>query len=287
MTSRMFRSLLVAGVTVALSACAVGPDFKRPDPPSASRYTVVSDDTQRFIYGETPPNDWWTVFQNDELNRLMQQAKEGNYTLAAARSTLAQADELLAARRGTRLPKVNATGGSGRQQLGAQALGDFKLPTFTYYAHWRRRSIHARLHRRHRAIDRAAAGAHRVLSARARRRVVVAHRQCRRSILHHRLHASADSGARGIAGRGSDQCRSGDSRAAGRHGDESGRAERSIAAGSGHDIAAAAATAIGYGPTRACGVVGQGARRLGGCAVDVRFVQRFAIAGSIAGEFAV
>jgi NodT family efflux transporter outer membrane factor (OMF) lipoprotein len=133
MTSRMFRSFLVAGAMVALSACAVGPDFKRPDPPATSRYTAVTDESQRFIHGETPPNEWWTVFQNDELNRLMQQAKEGNYTLAAARSTLARADELLAAQRGTRLPKVNATGGAGRQQLGAQALGDFKLPTFTYY----------------------------------------------------------------------------------------------------------------------------------------------------------
>lgn len=133
MTSRMFGGFLVAGVTFALSACAVGPDFKRPDAPSTSRYTAVSDETQRLVYGEIPPHDWWTVFQNDELNRLMQQAKEGNYTLAAARSTLARADELLAARRGTRLPKVDATAGTGRQQLGAQMMGDFKLPTFTYY----------------------------------------------------------------------------------------------------------------------------------------------------------
>ena len=134
MTSRIFLGFLVAVATFALSACAVGPDFKRPDAPSTTRYTAVSDETQRFIYGETPPNDWWTAFQSDELNRLMQQAKEGSYTLAAARSTLAQAEELLAAKRGTRLPKVNLTGGAGRQQLGAQSLGDFHLPTFTYYA---------------------------------------------------------------------------------------------------------------------------------------------------------
>ncbi len=134
MMSRMFRSLVTAGVLVALSACAVGPDFKRPDAPTASRYVAAADPTQHFIYGKTPPNDWWTLFQNDELNRLMQQAKENNFTLAAARASLAQAEELLAARGGTRLPKVNLTGGAGRQQMGAQALGDFHLPTFTYYA---------------------------------------------------------------------------------------------------------------------------------------------------------
>lgn len=134
MMSRMFRSLVTAGVMVALSACAVGPDFKRPDEPSVTRYTAAADQTQRLVYGQTPPNDWWTLFQNEELNRLMQQAKEGNFTLAAARSSLAQAEELLAARSGTRLPQVNLGGGAGRQQLGAQALGDFQLPTFTYYA---------------------------------------------------------------------------------------------------------------------------------------------------------
>ncbi|WP_161965960.1 efflux transporter outer membrane subunit [Steroidobacter cummioxidans] len=130
----MFRSLVTAGAMVALSACAVGPDFKRPDAPTASRYVAAPDQTQRFIYGETPPNEWWTLFQNDELNRLMQQAKENNFTLAAARASLAQAEELLAARSGTRLPKVDLTGGAGRQQLGAQSLGNFHLPTFTYYA---------------------------------------------------------------------------------------------------------------------------------------------------------
>ncbi len=134
MMSGMFRSLVTAGVMVALSACAVGPDFKRPDPPTTDRYTAGAEQTQRLVYGQTPPNDWWTLFQNEELNRLMQQAKEGNFTLAAARSSLAQAEELLAARSGARMPQVNLGGGAGRQQLGAQALGDFQLPTFTYYA---------------------------------------------------------------------------------------------------------------------------------------------------------
>jgi NodT family efflux transporter outer membrane factor (OMF) lipoprotein len=134
MMSRMFRNSVTAGVMVALSACAVGPDFKRPDEPTATRYTAATDQTQRMVYGETAPNDWWTLFQNEELNRLMQQAMQGNYTLAAARSSLAQAEELLAARSGTRMPKVNLVGGAGRQQLGAQSLGDFHLPPFTYYA---------------------------------------------------------------------------------------------------------------------------------------------------------
>lgn len=135
------RYLSIASSALLLAACAVGPDFKRPDAPATTRYTrdsepsqAPTDPMQRLVYGTSPPADWWTLFQSEELNRLMQQAKESNFTLAAARSSLAQAQELLAAKRGTRLPKVGLSAGSGRQQLGAKFLGSFSLPTFTYYA---------------------------------------------------------------------------------------------------------------------------------------------------------
>lgn len=133
------RYLSVAVTACLLSACAVGPDFKQPDAPTVTRYTgeasqPASDPLQRLVYGASPPADWWALFESEELNRLMQQAKESNFTLAAARSSLGQAQELLAAQRGTRLPQVGLNGGSGRQQLGAKFLGSFQLPTFTYYA---------------------------------------------------------------------------------------------------------------------------------------------------------
>ncbi|MBL8267893.1 TolC family protein, partial [Steroidobacter sp.] len=132
------RYLSIASSALLLGACAVGPDFQRPDAPTATRYTrdtqAPADPAQQFVYGETPPADWWALFESEQLNRLMQQAKESNFTLAAARSSLAQAQELLAAKRGTRLPKVGLNGGTGRQQLGAKFLGPFHLPTFTYYA---------------------------------------------------------------------------------------------------------------------------------------------------------
>lgn len=133
------RKLSVAVAACLLSACAVGPDFKRPDAPTATRYTgetsqAATDPLQRLVYGTSPPADWWSLFESDELNRLMQQAKESNFTLSAARSSLAQAQELLAAQRGTRLPQVGASAGTGRQQLGAKFLGSFQLPAFTYYA---------------------------------------------------------------------------------------------------------------------------------------------------------
>ncbi|MDY6945473.1 MAG: TolC family protein, partial [Pseudomonadota bacterium] len=138
-------SLSLRNSSLAISACllsacaAVGPDFQQPDAPTATRYTseaaqAATDPLQRLVYGAAAPADWWTLFESDELNRLMQQAKQSNFTLAAARASLAQAQELLAAQRGTRLPQVGLNGGAGRQQLGAKFLGSFQLPAFTYYA---------------------------------------------------------------------------------------------------------------------------------------------------------
>lgn len=136
--SSSLRLVSIAVATCLLSACAVGPDFKRPDTPTATRYTsetpATTDPMQKLVYGSQPPADWWSLFESQELNGLMQQAKDNNFTLAAARSSLSRAQELLAAQRGTRLPKVGLSGGIGRQQLGAKFLGSFQLPAFTYYA---------------------------------------------------------------------------------------------------------------------------------------------------------
>jgi NodT family efflux transporter outer membrane factor (OMF) lipoprotein len=126
-----------------LTACAVGPDFKRPDAPTTTAYVKnpradlsapAADSAQHITFGQAPPNEWWTLFQSEELNKLMQKAVSDNLTLAAARASLAQSQELLAAQRGTQLPQVELNGGNGRQKLGAQFLGPFQIPPFTYYS---------------------------------------------------------------------------------------------------------------------------------------------------------
>jgi NodT family efflux transporter outer membrane factor (OMF) lipoprotein len=142
MNKQVLKGLMPFVASVALTACAVGPDFKRPDRPQAERYTPsesqsaaqTGDAAQHITLGQSPPVEWWTLFQSDELNALMKKAAADNFSLAAARSQLAQAQELLTAQTGVRYPQVTLNGGSGRQQLGAQFLGTFEIPAFTYYA---------------------------------------------------------------------------------------------------------------------------------------------------------
>ena len=127
-----------------LAGCAAGPDFERPDPPHADRYTAqplklerkdAGDQSQQAILGGQLDQAWWRLFRSDALDAVVKRALAQNRTLAAAGYTLAQAQELAAAQAGTLQPRVGVTAGMGREKYGAEFLGNSpKPPPFTYFA---------------------------------------------------------------------------------------------------------------------------------------------------------
>ena len=112
--SRILSTALLA----TLTACAVGPNFKRPAPPTASDYgratpadtTVATQGTggaaQHFDGGADIPGEWWTLFNSQPLTNLVQQALKANPGIDAAQAALRQAHELYAAQRASFLPTV-------------------------------------------------------------------------------------------------------------------------------------------------------------------------------------
>jgi NodT family efflux transporter outer membrane factor (OMF) lipoprotein len=137
---RAHASLLY--VLAALAGCSVGPDFKRPEPPAADRYTsdtpaveTGTAATQHLVPGKEIEGDWWSLFGSEMIDRVVQQALEHNRTLEAAAQTLAESHELARAEAGLRYPQVGLTAGVGRQQYGAEFFGgSFSFPPFTYLA---------------------------------------------------------------------------------------------------------------------------------------------------------
>ncbi|HTP40688.1 MAG TPA: efflux transporter outer membrane subunit [Steroidobacteraceae bacterium] len=128
-----------AGVLLALGACAAGPDFVRPPPPTTPVYSHAQLPTLAAagltLQAGAPVRDWWTVFGSQRLNDTMQLALQGNRDLAAAQQTLAQAAELARASTGDEWPALSLDASAGRQKLGAAALGgNFKVPPFTYFS---------------------------------------------------------------------------------------------------------------------------------------------------------
>ena len=133
MISRLALSALIA----SLSACAVGPNFKRPPAPQDSGYGSASErksapaaaaggDVQRLVAGMDIPNQWWTLFQSAKLNALVEQALKGNPNVGAAQAALRQAHELYSAQWTSFFPTVQG-GFSGARSK--NALGTIANPT--------------------------------------------------------------------------------------------------------------------------------------------------------------
>jgi NodT family efflux transporter outer membrane factor (OMF) lipoprotein len=122
------RPLLTAVAALAISACAVGPDFHRPEAPpvgslvatslpdTAGTPNVVGGDAQHFVSGGDIPGQWWTLFHSTELNALIEQALARNADLRAAQAALSVAQETTLAGRGAYFPHVSAGFAGSRQQ---------------------------------------------------------------------------------------------------------------------------------------------------------------------------
>jgi NodT family efflux transporter outer membrane factor (OMF) lipoprotein len=143
-------SLLVAA---SLSACAVGPNFTRPETPAPTTYrmpeesprsgagapsateSATSASAQQLIFGASPAADWWTSFGSRDLDELVSEAVAHNHTLAAAKASVEEARELVKAEAGNLYPQVSFSGGAGRQKYGDQFLGPIvAIPPFSYVA---------------------------------------------------------------------------------------------------------------------------------------------------------
>jgi NodT family efflux transporter outer membrane factor (OMF) lipoprotein len=122
----------------------VGPDFTRPAPPDAQRYTstplalatVAADGkAQRFTPALNQQADWWRLFQSPELDAVMQRALAHNPTLQAAENSLRQSQDSLRAGYGVFYPHLDAAATATRErtaplQAGIQTPGSvFNLIT--------------------------------------------------------------------------------------------------------------------------------------------------------------
>jgi len=141
--------IAAAAVTCAmLAGCAVGPDFRTPKPPDVQAYTpiplptatvaapVSGGDVQRFIAGQDIPGEWWSLFRDEGLDRLIRRGLAESPTLAAAEATLRQARENLSALVGSAFyPSFDADISAERQQISGASFGqpNSTFSPFTLY----------------------------------------------------------------------------------------------------------------------------------------------------------
>jgi len=146
---RLFR--LSAGILLAallaLPGCAVGPNFKRPAAPGTKTFTaaplpaftaaapVAGGEAQRFVAAQEIPEQWWTLFRNEALNRLIAQALADSPNLAAAQAALRVAAENRRAQSGVLWPSLDANFSATRQKFTGASFGQPELGSsvFTLY----------------------------------------------------------------------------------------------------------------------------------------------------------
>lgn len=137
------RLALAIVAALVLGGCAVGPQFVAPDAPQQATYAeplptqtvsapVATGDAQRFLQDTPVPEMWWRNFASEELDRRIEQALANSPTIASAQAALRQAQENVAAARGSLFPSINASAGANRQNAVASGLATTASP-FTVY----------------------------------------------------------------------------------------------------------------------------------------------------------
>src|SRR5215472_13136065 len=118
------RGILVL-VFLALSGCAVGPNYRRPDAPAAPSWKEQPPWRAAAPKDGLPKGQWWTIFGDSELDRYESQAIAANQTIEIARDQLQQARASARITRSGLFPQLSAA-------ISAQRLrGSRNAPTTT------------------------------------------------------------------------------------------------------------------------------------------------------------
>ncbi|MBW4047850.1 MAG: efflux transporter outer membrane subunit [Proteobacteria bacterium] len=126
--NRRRRGLWAILGTLALTACAVGPDFTVPPAPTQKGYTALPVTLsqagaglpeQSLTFGATASTQWWRQFNSSTLNTTVALALSDSPTLKQARATLAQAQQSLRAAQAALYPQIDLGAGVSRARMPA------------------------------------------------------------------------------------------------------------------------------------------------------------------------
>lgn len=105
---------------LATSACSFGPKYHRPDVAAPAVFRGAADatsDTSVVANSESLGDaQWFTVFQDEELQKLIREALQNNFDVQIAASRVAQAQAQLGVTRADQFPTINGTGSVARQR---------------------------------------------------------------------------------------------------------------------------------------------------------------------------
>jgi multidrug efflux system outer membrane protein len=95
------RLVLLSALALALAGCVVGPDYRKPDAPAPEAWREAPAAPAPPL-----PDDWWTLFRDEELDRHVQATLAANQDLAGALARYDRSRALLGVARADEFPDV-------------------------------------------------------------------------------------------------------------------------------------------------------------------------------------
>lgn len=117
-TARGSRVLSLVLCVAMLSACAVGPDYQRPQAAEPVQYKEAQGWRQANPSDAMARGAWWELYGDVQLNALVDQLNASNQTVAQADAQYRQARALVRNARGAFFPTVDLTVGKTRSSQG-------------------------------------------------------------------------------------------------------------------------------------------------------------------------
>ncbi|CAN5136474.1 efflux transporter outer membrane subunit [soil metagenome] len=132
--SPLLRSLVLA--SVLLSSCTLGPDYLRPSAPMPTAFREAEPGWKPAEPADAAPRgDWWRLFDDPELDALVDELNRNNFTLAAYEGSYRQAAAIARQARAALLPTAGLSASTGRSNNG-NVVGPSNSSSVSVNASW-------------------------------------------------------------------------------------------------------------------------------------------------------
>lgn len=116
--ARGSRALSLGLCVLLLSACAIGPDYQRPQVAEPVHYKEAEGWRQANPSDALARGAWWELYDDAQLNGLIDKLNSSNQSVAQAEAQFRQARALVRSSRGSFFPSVDLSAGKTRASQG-------------------------------------------------------------------------------------------------------------------------------------------------------------------------
>src|SRR5438034_6063093 len=117
------RRSAVGILALALAACAVGPDYLRPDAAVSDAYKEATGWKVAEPHDESNRGNWWEIFGDPQLSALIESINISNQNVHLAEAQFRQAQALAAQSRAALFPTLDASASITRSRSPTGLVG--------------------------------------------------------------------------------------------------------------------------------------------------------------------